>query len=104
MNRLLPLGTVFKLLGSPSRIMIIGYFPINSQTGKSFQYIGTVYPLGVQKENSMLMFDEDAIGTVLFQGYEDETVQRYNDMVYEMIKNVDAHKGLIEEIKKKEKI
>ena len=67
-DKLLPIGSVFQLTGSPSKVMVIGYYPVDTKTQKMYTYLVTVYPQGVGSKNSMLMCDESSIREVLYKG------------------------------------
>ena len=54
MNKILSIGTIVKVRGMYDgvNLMIIGYFPIEKETEKIFDYSGILYPQGLVGERS----------------------------------------------------
>lgn len=71
-NDLLPVGSVLTLKGSPSKIMVAGYGPIDNEKKWYFEYLGVGYPGGCGDKNDTVMFDGNMIETIIFYGYSDE--------------------------------
>lgn len=71
-NKLLPIGSVVKLVDRESKIMISGRQQIDLETGDGFDYIGCEYPGGFDGENAIL-FDAESIIMIYFIGYQDVT-------------------------------
>lgn len=84
-DKLLPLGTVFKMKDSATMVMIFGYYPINETKERYYRYYGVAYPVGISEGTNLLMFNEDAIDEILFEGFEDEKTKQYNQKIYELI-------------------
>lgn len=77
MEGLLPLGSVIKINNSEALFMIMGYFPSSEENDEIYEYMGVPYPLGFRPDDEIFMFDGDAIGEVLFAGYENELSKQY---------------------------
>lgn len=69
---ILPVGSVLTLKGSPSKVMVVGYGPVDSKKKWYFEYLGVGYPGGCGDKNDTIMFDGHMIETVVFYGYTDE--------------------------------
>ncbi len=78
MKDILPLGSIVKMKARESaevkvpRIMVIGRFLINGETGEVCDYMGLAYPFGFQGTDAIIYFNEDSIDEVVFEGYLDE--------------------------------
>lgn len=69
MDKLLPIGSVLTLKGGNTELIIVGYFPMEKETKKVFDYIAAVYPIGYRNEN-MILFNREDIDDLLFIGYQ----------------------------------
>lgn len=98
---LLALGTVVRRKGSKLPIMIIGYYPYDSEENL-WQYMGTNIFLGVGLEKDKLAFNEDSIEEILFRGYSDEAGEVYRKELAEAMEAAPLGRQAKEE--KKEKV
>ena len=70
----LPVGSVVYLKNGTIKIVVLGNSPLDD--GKYYDYVGGEYPIGL-KPDQVYFFNEDNIEEVLFEGYRDETCERY---------------------------
>lgn len=91
MNDFLPIGSVVLLKGAEKRLMIIGRFQVEVETGQVYDYSGCLYPEGVINPKDLFLFQSDDIERVYFVGMQDEeefAFRRY--LVDEIRKQADA--------------
>lgn len=69
-NKFLPIGSVVVLNGGEMKVMITGRQQIRTTDNTEFDYVGCIYPDGVDGEN-VLLFNAEDIVLVLFIGYQD---------------------------------
>ena len=70
MSELLPVGSVVKISNNDmAEIMIAGYYMIDRNTNKCYQYAGVIVPAGIPETNNFLLFNNQDIREVVFQGY-----------------------------------
>lgn len=72
MKEMLPLGTVVALDEKERIKMVIAGYYMKKQDGKTYDYVGVLYPYGMAMENATALFDEGQIKKVLHRGYETE--------------------------------
>lgn len=77
-EKLLPLGTIVYLKEGTAKLMIVGRgASFDNNEGQSFSdYVGVVYPNGIDPEDA-LFFNHQDIDDVVFTGYSDEEEDRY---------------------------
>ena len=85
-KKLLPIGSVVQLLNKKEKIMICGRQQVDLEEQVEYDYLGCVYPKGIDNED-VLLFDADNILMVYFLGYQDldELHQRF--LIVEDLKN-----------------
>lgn len=85
-KKLLPIGSVVQLLNKKEKIMICGRQQVDLEENVEYDYLGCVYPKGIDNED-VLLFDADNILMVYFLGYQDldELHQRF--LIVEELKN-----------------
>lgn len=88
-SKLLPIGSVITQEGSPSEIMIIGYYPIHPTDNKVFTYLGASYPWGIGEGLDMVMFQAESIRKVLFRGYCNDAVDRFCQLLELTVKSIE---------------
>lgn len=72
-----PIGTVVLLKEGEKRLMIHGLLQVNQDDGKTYDYVGCLYPEGwIDAENTWLFNNED-IERVDFLGYIDSEQQDF---------------------------
>lgn len=69
---LLPIGSVVLLKNGVKTLMIYGRKQLDVETGKTFDYLGCLYPEGNISEDMNFLFNGENIEKVLFKGYENE--------------------------------
>jgi len=73
MKKLKPIGTIVRIKGDKSLLMITGYLKNNkNQPEVVYDYCSSYYPIGLEEEKIILFNDED-IDVVMFIGYQDNT-------------------------------
>ena len=78
MDNLLPVGSVVTRKGSPTPVMVMGYYPVNPDSGKCYTYLGIHYPIGYGISNDVVLFSKETIDAVLFEGYHEERSALFN--------------------------
>lgn len=77
-KKYLPLGSVVLVKNAKKRIMITGFaIKAAEKPNKIWDYIGCLYPEGVQSPDKNLLFDHKDIGTIYAVGYCDDEHKRY---------------------------
>ena len=71
-KRVLPIGSVVLLKGAERYIVVMGYLMVEDETKKVWDYMGCAYPMGAISSEMTLMFDDDQIEKVVFEGFVDE--------------------------------
>ena len=79
MNKILSIGTIVKVRGMYDgvNLMIIGYFPIEKETEKIFDYSVILYPQGLVGERSVFLFFDEDIEDIIFEGYSDDESEEF---------------------------
>lgn len=72
MVELLPVGSVVKINNAIADIMIVGYYLVDRNNNKCYQYAGVISPEGIPETNSFLLFNNNDIQEVVFRGYSTE--------------------------------
>lgn len=68
-NQLLPIGSVVTLEGAEKKLMVMGVFPADSDSGKIYDYIAVPYPEGYIDNETMFLFMHKDIQTVEYLGF-----------------------------------
>lgn len=77
-KKYLPLGSVVLVKNAKKRIMITGFaIKANEKPDKIWDYIGCLYPEGIQSPDKNLLFDHKDISTIYAVGYCDDEHKRY---------------------------
>ncbi|AXJ12898.1 DUF4176 domain-containing protein [Streptococcus pluranimalium] len=85
-RRHLPIGTIVRLVGGTSDLMIVSLFPVTDKGNVKgyFDFAGTTLPIGLLGDK-ILFFNKEDIEEVVFVGYIDisfqELDQRYDELV-----------------------
>ena len=81
-QEMLPLGTIVYLQEGTQKLMIIGrgvlYTDEESQTDKFMDYMGCLYPEGIDPKKT-IFFNQEDIDQVVFKGYSDESEIRFQE-------------------------
>ena len=72
MNELFKLGTVVRIQDVSDELMIIGYFPIDTENKRIYAYLGVNAAFGITFSDSSVFFDHDSITEIVFDGFSDE--------------------------------
>lgn len=67
MEKYMPIGSVITIKNYNKLIMIIGFN--HSNTTQTYDYIGCVYPFGINSENSTILFNHEQIERVYHIGF-----------------------------------
>jgi len=77
-SKYLPIGSVVLLKKANKRIMITGYVMKSEEVpDKVWDYVGCLYPVGMQTSNKNLLFNHEDINIVYALGYSDDECDRY---------------------------
>ncbi|MBU5317611.1 DUF4176 domain-containing protein [Clostridium bornimense] len=95
-DKLLPLGSVVTLIGTNDKIVIIGRGPVEhiDNTEQFFDYVGCLYPQGVNP-NQQIVFNKEDINRIIFTGYSDEEEIKLNKLYLEWTSTLNIPKGSI---------
>ena len=71
---LLPIGSIVELKNIEKKFMIFGVKQTSAEEsdGKTYDYVGVVYPEGNIGTDYQILFNHDTIENVIFYGYENE--------------------------------
>lgn len=86
MKDLLPIGTVVLLKEATKKIMIIGYLPVTEEQ-KTFDYSGVLWPEGLITTEQSLLFNNDDISQIFFNGFKNEESEEFNKKINELLAN-----------------
>ncbi len=90
-EKYLPLGTIVLLKDARKRMVIIGYEGMTGEDGgKTYDYIGCLYPEGVVALNRNLLFNHDQIEDIYFVGYSDIEDQIFKEELKKLVIERDA--------------
>ena len=82
-RELLPIGTVVLLKEATKRTMIFGVKQVDKASNTEYDYIGVVYPEGSMGDGTQFFFNHDAIGEVIFKGFEDDERSKFVERLAE---------------------
>lgn len=87
-EKLLPIGTVVLLKGGEKRILITGYYVIDTEKKDTiYDYCGCPFPEGVKDNKTALLFDREQVEKIFHLGYSDEESEKVIDRI-ERYKNL----------------
>jgi hypothetical protein len=89
-NRWLPIGSIVKLGGV--KVVVAGYQAV--QKGRYYKYIGFVYPIGLYSKDEIILFNQEKIKEVLFEGYKFEHFDDVMNSLEENYKKIMEEQGL----------
>ncbi len=78
-EKYLPVGTVVMLKNGSKRAMICGFCPISE--GKTYDYVGCLYPEGQISPDKSLLFNHDQIEKIYFKGFVDEEEKQFKEQL-----------------------
>lgn len=85
-KKLLPIGTVVQLVNKKEKIMICGRQQVDLEEHVEYDYLGCVYPKGIDNED-VLLFDADNILMVYFLVYQDLDEMHQRLLIVDELKN-----------------
>ena len=77
-NSYLPIGTICEIKNFNNRVMIIGY---NYSNDNQYDYICTIYPVGLASRQSILFFHNKDIKKILYLGYKNDIYEKYTSIL-----------------------
>ncbi len=69
---LLPIGSIVRLTDGERRLMICGRIVSQAGTDKIYDYVGCIYPQGIEDSDNMYFFNRDVIEDIYFIGFQDK--------------------------------
>lgn len=81
-NQLLPIGSVVSLEGAEKKLMVMGVFPTEGDSGKMYDYIGVPYPEGFLNDETMFLFMHKDVKTIEFLGFINAEHQGYRHQLF----------------------
>ncbi len=101
-EKLLPIGSVILLRGGTKELMIIGYFPVDKETGECYEYEGCLYPEGLITTEDIALIHHDAIEKVVQRGYAsaatENILKKYTQLYKRLKENKNITKAEIESL------
>ena len=85
-NELLPVGSIVKIRLSKEFFVIVGFYPIEKDTEKMYDYIAVRYPYGFAGNDSFTFFNKDLVRKVIKVGYESKEDKDFKEKLKESIK------------------
>ena len=76
-KELLPIGSVILLKGAKKPLMIFGICQTERKNGKTFDYIGCIWPEGSIGDKTQVLFDHADVEKVIFTGMDNEARQEF---------------------------
>ena len=78
MDNILSIGSVVLLKGGTKKVMVTGYLAVNNDNQKEmYDYSGCLYPEGFLDSEQVLLFNQDQIKEIYFNGYSDEEQEKF---------------------------
>ena len=89
MEKILPIGSIVRLIDGEDKLMIINRVPLfnNNGTLGYFEYSGCLYPYGQTGQN-VYFFNKENIKELIFEGYRDEDEESFCKKYYEKIEKI----------------
>ena len=94
-EQLLSIGSVVTLEGAEKKLMVMGVFPTDGDSGKMYDYIGVPYPEGFLDAETMFLFMHKDIQTIEFIGFINAEHQGYRHQLFKALEE----QGVIEKSK-----
>lgn len=90
MDRLLPIGSVIHTKNANCYTMILGYCkPVEEEnTVNWYDYAGCIYPIGYMDVESTVVFNEEDIDKVIFEGFSNEKYTEREKEVRDFLSSV----------------
>ena len=86
MQEMLNLGSVFKQKAEKALpLMVVGYMPVDPDTGEIYDYLTVMYPQGWLSNSSLLMINHNQIKEILSDGYYDEKTKELVDSMSQLV-------------------
>lgn len=86
MKEFLPLGTVVLLKEATKKVMIIGYLQVTGDK-KTFDYAGVIWPEGALSSDKTLLFNQEDISQIFFDGYKNDEQKIFFEKINELLKS-----------------
>lgn len=95
-KELLPLGTILYIKEGTQKLMVVGrgIEYLDEGESKFMDYMGCLYPEGIDPKHS-IFFNHEDVDRIVFKGFTDEDEERFHQVYDEWIKNVKAPKNII---------
>ena len=78
-NKFLPIGSVVLLEGEQKQLVISGYHASIEENREIYDYMGILYPEGIQGNKDYYFFNHDQIAKVSYVGYESTEYKELNE-------------------------
>lgn len=82
-----PIGTVCKLKNGQKYVMITGFCPIvpNGSKQKTYDYCGCMYPEGVVSSEVNLVFNNEQVEQIIFEGFRNDEEKVFKVRLQEIV-------------------
>lgn len=94
-KNLLPIGSVVLLEGGEKRVMIVSRVIAKAGENEIYDYAACYYPEGIVDPNNMFFFNNDAIATVFFVGFQDPEELEFRSNVLDNLGELEVRDGVI---------
>ena len=89
-EKYLPIGTVVMLKGGTKRLMITGFYTVESgKANEAWDYSGCLYPEGLLASNQICLFDHSQIKEIYHKGLVDEEEKEFKKDLKKMIEGIE---------------
>ena len=86
---LLPVGTIVNIRFSTTKYMILGYFTIDGNSGKRYDYSAVSFPQGLVDLDDAVAFDRSYVKSVARMGYISDEYKEYTKDLLEEVRLLD---------------
>lgn len=94
-KNLLPIGSVVLLEGGDKRVMIVSRVIAKAGEDIIYDYAACYYPEGIVDPSNMFFFNNDAISTVFFMGFQDPEEFEFRRQVLDQLGELEVKDGVI---------
>lgn len=89
MEHILAIGSIVKInmTNLHNDVMIISRVMVEKDTGRLYDYIGVLHPYGYLSPEQIILFDEEAIIEVVFEGYINKEELELSEQILRELEN-----------------
>lgn len=90
-EKFLPIGTVVLLQNATQKVMITGFCVLTKEddgSSKKYDYCGCIYPIGIYRNDELLVFNHNQISKIYFLGYQNQEEINFKSKLIKDINNI----------------